>query len=68
MSRCDCAEWSTARYDRPLARSACVAWYIQSRQRWVKTRHRWTELFSDAEEIDVRLRGGLAYRTQDSIG
>ena len=50
----------SARHDRPLERSACVACPFQSRHRWVDTKHRWPELFAEAVEIDDRLRGGLA--------
>ena len=60
MSRGDCADWWSARYDRPLERSACVACPFQSRQRWVETKRRWPELFAEAVEIDARLRDGLA--------
>ena len=47
MSRRDCIDWWTARYDRPLERSACVACPFQSRQRWVHTKRRWPELFAE---------------------
>ena len=60
MSRRDCLEWWTARYDRPLERSACVACPFQSRHRWVETKRRWPELFAEAVEIDAGLREGLA--------
>ena len=60
MSRRDCAGWWTARYDRPLERSACVACPFQSRQRWVETKRRWPELFAEAVKIDERMRHGLA--------
>ena len=40
-ARLDSLDWWTARYDRPLERSACVACPFQSRQRWVKTKRRW---------------------------
>ncbi len=61
MSRQDCIDWWTARYDRPLERSACVACPFQSRRRWVETKHRWPELFVEAVEIDAKMRGGLAF-------
>ena len=61
MSRSDCIDWWEDRYDRPLERSACVACPYQSRQRWVETMHRWPELFAEAVEIDVSMRGGLAF-------
>ena len=61
MSRRDCMEWWEARYDRPLERSACVAYPFQSRQRWVETKRRWPELFAEAVNIDDRMRGGLAF-------
>ena len=61
MSRQDCLDWWAARYDRPLERSACVACPYQSRQRWVKTKHRWPELFAEAVEIDADMRDGLAF-------
>ena len=61
MSRRDCLDWWTARYDRPLERSACVACPFQSRQRWVETKRRWPELFREAAEIDSNMRGGLAF-------
>ena len=60
MSRGDCADWWAARYDRPLERSACVACSFQSRQRWVETKRRWPELFTEAVEIDANVREGLA--------
>ena len=60
MSRTDCADWWTARYDRPLERSACVACPFQSRRRWVETKRRWPEMFAEAVEIDEKLRGSLA--------
>ena len=60
MSRGDCADWWSARYDRPLERSACVACPFQSRQRWVETKRRWPGLFAEAVEIDANLREGLA--------
>ncbi len=60
MSRRDCLDWWAARYDRPLERSACVAYPFQSRQRWVETKRRWSELFAEAVEIDAGLRDGLA--------
>ena len=40
MSRSDCLEWWSARHDRPLERSACVACPFQSRRRWVETKGR----------------------------
>ena len=61
MSRRDCADWWSARYDRPLERSACVACPFQSRARWVETKRRWPELFAEAVEIDARMRRGLAF-------
>ncbi len=61
MSRQDCIDWWTARYDRLLERSACVACPFQSRQRWVETKHRWPELFAKAVETDARMRDGLAF-------
>ncbi len=61
MSRQDCIDWWTARYDRPLERSACVACPFQSRRRWVETKHRWPELFVEAVEIDLKMRDGLAF-------
>ena len=60
MSRRDCADWWSARYDRPLERSACVACPFQSRARWVETKRRWPELFAEAVQIDASLRRGLA--------
>ena len=60
-SRQDCIDWWTARYDRPLERSACVACPFQSRQRWVETKHRWPELFAEAVETDAKMRDGLAF-------
>ena len=60
MSRRDCADWWSARYDRPLERSACVACPFQSRQRWVEAKRRWPGLFAEAVEIDANLREGLA--------
>ena len=60
MSRGDCMDWWTARYERPLERSACVACPFQSRARWVETKRRWPELFAEAVEIDANLRSGLA--------
>ena len=62
LSRRDCADWWTARYDRPLERSACAACPFQSRARWVETKRRWPDLFAEAVEIDARLRGGLDLR------
>ena len=59
MSRRDCADWWSARYDRPLERSACVACPFQSRARWVETKRRWPELFAEAVQIDASLRRGL---------
>ena len=56
MSRQDCIDWWTARYDRPLERSACVACPFQSRQRWVETKRRWPDLFAEAVQIDANLR------------
>ena len=41
-------------------RSACVACPFESRQRWVKTKRRRSELLAKAVEIDERMRGGLA--------
>ena len=61
MSRRDCIDWWTARYDRPLERSACVACPFQSRQRWVHTKRRWPELFAEAVEIDANMRRWLAF-------
>ncbi len=61
MSRRDCIDWWTARYDRPLERSACVACPFQSRQRWVQTKRRWPELFAEAVEIDANMRRRLAF-------
>ena len=61
MSRRDCLAWWSARYDRPLERSACVACPYQSRQRWVETMRRWPDLFAEAVEIDTSMRGGLAF-------
>ncbi len=39
MSRRDCVDWWAARYDRPLKRSGCVGYPLQSRGRWVETGH-----------------------------
>ena len=61
MSRRDCIDCWTARYDRPLERSACVACPFQSRQRWVQTKRRWPELFAEAVEIDANMRRRLAF-------
>ena len=61
MSRRDCLDWWSARYDRPLERSACVACPYQSRGRWIETMRRWPELFAEAVEIDTSLRGRLAF-------
>lgn len=61
MSRWDCLAWWSARYDRRLERSACVACPYQSRQRWVETMRRWPELFAEAVEIDANMRRGLAF-------
>ena len=64
MSRQDCIDWWTARYDRPLERSACVACPFQSRQRWVETKRSWPDLFAEAVQIDANLRDsnrGLAF-------
>ena len=61
MSRQDCMDWWTPRYDRPLEHSACVACPFQSRQRWVETKRRWPELFAETVEIDARMRDGLAF-------
>ena len=61
MSRRDCLEWWTARYDRPLERSACVGCPFHSRKRWVETKRRWPELFAELVEIDARIRTGLAF-------
>ena len=61
MSRRDCIDWWTARYDRPLERSACGACPFQSRQRWVQTKRRWPELFAEAVEIDANMRRRLAF-------
>ncbi len=61
MSRRDCMEWWTARYDRPLERSACVGCPYQSRRRWVETMRRWPELFAETVEIDANMRDRLAY-------
>ena len=62
MSRRDCADWWSARYDRPLERSACVACPFQSRRRWVETKRRWPEMFAEAVETDDRMRRGFALR------
>ena len=61
MSGQDCIDWWTARYDRPLKRSACVACPFQSRQRWVETKHRWPLLCAEAVETDAKMRDGLAF-------
>ena len=61
MSRRNCLDWWAARYDRPLERSACVACLFQSRQRCVKTKRRWPEMFAEAEEIDANMRSRLAF-------
>ena len=61
MSRRDCMDWWEARYDRPLERSACIGCPFQSRRRWVETKRRWPDLFTEAVEMDARLRAGLAY-------
>ena len=61
MSRRDCLEWWTARYDRPLERSACVGCPFQSRQRWVETKRRWPKLFAEAVQIDGNMRRRLAF-------
>ena len=64
MSRQDCADWWTSRYDRPLEPPATTdpcACPFQSRHRWVETKRRWPELFAEAVEIDARLRDGLAF-------
>ena len=61
MSRRDCLAWWSARYDRPLERSACVACPYQSRRRWVETMRRWPDLFAEAVEIDANMRRGLAF-------
>ena len=61
MSRRDCLAWWSARYDRPLERSACVACPLQSRRRWVETMCRWPELFAEAVDIDASMRRGLAF-------
>ena len=61
MSRQDWIDWWTARYDRPLERSACVACLFQSRQRWVESKHRWSVLFAEAVEIDAKMWDGLAF-------
>ena len=60
LSRRDCAEWFTRRYDRPLVRSACVACPFQSRRRWVELKRRWPALFAETVEIDRSLRSSLA--------
>ena len=61
MSRKDCMEWWTTRYDRPLERSACVGCPFQSRRRWVETKRRWPELFAEAVEMDANIKSGLAF-------
>ena len=33
---------------------------VQSRHRWVETKHMWPELFAEAVGIDAKLRIGLA--------
>ena len=68
-ARLDSLDWWTARYDRPLERSACVACLFQSRQRWVETKRRWPELFAEAWRSQWRLSSGRPARdgqqTQD---
>ena len=61
MSRRDCLAWWSARYDRPLERSASVACPYQSRRRWVETMRRWPELFAEAVEIDASMRRRLPF-------
>ena len=45
-----------ARYDRPLERSACIGCPYQSRQRWIETKRRWTELFAETVDIETNMR------------
>ena len=61
MPRRACMDWWTARYDRPLERSACIGCPFQSRQRWVETKRRWPKLFAESVQIDSNMRGRLAF-------
>ena len=61
MSRRDCIDWWAARYDRPLERSACVAFPFQSSSRWVEMKRSWPGLIHEAAEIDANLRDKLAF-------
>ena len=62
MSRRDCLDWWASRYDRPLAKSACVGCPYQTKSRWLETKERYPEVFADLVEIDANLRdSGLRY-------
>ena len=59
MSRQDCLGWWSARYDRPLERSACIGCPYQSRRRWIETKRRFPGLFAETIEIDSDMRRPL---------
>ena len=41
--------------------SVRVRLHAPAHQRWSRTKRRWPELFSEAEEIGARIRGGLVF-------
>ena len=60
MSRQDCADWWTSRYDRPPG-ALCP---FQSRHRWVETKRRWPELFARGrgDRRQIAGRAGIRQR------
>ena len=62
MSRADCKRWWSERYERPVAKSACIACPYQPQSRWLETKARYPEIFAELVEIDANLRdSGLMY-------
>ena len=60
MSHRDWLEWWREVTTVPKNAQPYVACPFQSCRRWVATKHRWPELFTESVEIDARLRSGLA--------
>lgn len=57
LTREDCQQWFAERYpDRNLTRSACVGCPFRSSSSWLDIKDNEPELYSEAVEIDARLR------------
>lgn len=66
MSRQDCLSWWSARYDRPLEKSACIGCPFHSDGAWRDMKLNDPESWRDAVEFDHAIRAGGGLRGYES--